>query len=59
MKIFMTSFFVCILLSSFAFAGETNTDCKMMRESDTRKNPKENINSKKPGSSKGNQSSGQ
>jgi hypothetical protein len=55
----MTSFFVCILLSSFAFAGETNTDCKMMRESDTRKNPKENINSKKPGSSKGNQSSGQ
>jgi hypothetical protein len=35
-------------LSSLAIAGETTTDCLMMRESNERNNPKENLGTQRP-----------
>jgi hypothetical protein len=41
----MTSVFTSL---SFAGAGETTTDCPMMREANDRSNPKANLDSMKP-----------
>jgi hypothetical protein len=35
-------------MATFAHAGETSTDCVMMREQNERNNPKANLASQKP-----------
>lgn len=55
----MIFFFVTSLMTSFAFAGETSTECIMMREQNDRTNPKAGLEAAsklKPKSSKGNAS---
>ena len=47
----MKFFFMTLMTLSFAhfsFAGETSTECLMMRESNDRSNPKANIAAIKP-----------
>lgn len=43
MKSFLLSFLMLTMVSGFAFAAETSTECEMMREQNERNNPKANI----------------
>ena len=60
---FMKHLLICLLVSSFmgswAFAAETTTECIMMKEENSRNNPKENLSSQKPKSKKGSSASAQ
>lgn len=48
----MKNFLVFMLMTSFfttlSFAAETTTECVMMREDNTRNNPKNNLTTAKP-----------
>lgn len=48
----MKNLFVFLLMTSFftgfAFAGETTTECVMMKEENSRNNPKANMSASKP-----------
>ena len=48
----MRNFFVLLLMTSFmasmSFAAETTTECVMMKEENSRNNPKANLNASKP-----------
>lgn len=59
MKHYFLSFLVISFLSSFAFAGETHTECEMMREQNERSNPKAGLESKPKSKQKSSTSSGQ
>jgi hypothetical protein len=48
MKHFILSLFTLTLMTSFAQAGETTTECPMMREQTERSNPKANLATAKP-----------
>lgn len=48
MKHFLLSLLMISFMASFAHAGETTTECPMMREATERNNPKANLASQKP-----------
>jgi hypothetical protein len=48
MKYLILCFLMTSIFTSLSFAGETTTDCPMMREANDRSNPKANLDSMKP-----------
>ncbi|MFP5386457.1 MAG: hypothetical protein ACLGHN_10285 [Bacteriovoracia bacterium] len=48
MKHLLICFLVSTFMASWAFAGETTTECIMMKEENSRNNPKANLSSTKP-----------
>lgn len=48
MKHFFLSLLMISFMASFAYAGETETECPMMREATERNNPKANLATQKP-----------
>lgn len=48
MKHLIFSILMITFMASFAHAGETTTDCLMMREQNDRTNPKANLATQKP-----------
>lgn len=47
MKGILLAIFMTTLASNLSFAAEINADCSMMRESNLRDNPKQNLGIKK------------
>jgi hypothetical protein len=48
MKYTILTILMISFMATFAHAGETSTDCVMMREQNERNNPKANLASQKP-----------
>lgn len=48
MKYFLFSLMMISFMASFAHAGETTTECPMMKEQTERTNPKANLAAQKP-----------
>jgi hypothetical protein len=56
MKSFLVFLLMTSFLASFSFAGETTTECVMMKEENSRNNPKANLGTAKPKTKKPNAS---